>query len=529
MKQSNYKNPCSTLAWNKLLAHYHTIGNTHMRALFENNPNRVEEFTASMEGILLDYSKNRINATTKKLLIDFAKEMNLTQAIRCCFDGDKFNLTENRAVLHTALRTQKEEVLLDGVNIIPSINKEKAKMKSFTQGILNKIIRGATGKAFTDVVNIGIGGSDLGPKTVVNALKQYRTGLKIHYVSNIDFEYNHHLFQSLNPETTLFIVVSKSFTTKETITNATLAKAWLTNALETDAIAAHFVAVSANEEAVQNFGIAQHQRFAMWDWVGGRFSLWSAVGLSIALGLGYDNYERLLEGARTIDDHFESTALEDNIPVIMALLNIWYTNFFDFRAKAIIPYKESLRDFIDYLEQGFMESNGKMIDKNGQKVSYNTGNLIFGNTGVNSQHAFFQLFHQGTLTIPTDFIGFCNPSLDKNNVHNQLMANMFAQSKALMLGEENKNLFNYFEGNKPSNTLLFDRLTPHALGQLIAIYEHVILVEGILLNINSFDQFGVELGKKISAEIEHDLAKNSVTNHDASTNNLLQYYLNKKQ
>lgn len=529
MKHSNYKNPCKTETWRQLQEHYHNIHNTHMKDMFNDNPQRVDEFSVNIDGLLFDYSKNRINTETKQLLVSFAKEMELPKAIKQCFNGDKMNITENRAVLHTALRAKKEQVLLDDHNIVPEITAEKFKIKEFTQGIHNKTITGATNKAFTDIVNIGIGGSDLGPKMVVNALKAFRTDLKVHYVSNIDYDFNSSLFQTLNPETTLFIVVSKSFTTKETITNATLAKDWLTTALGAAATSQHFVAVSANSEEVRQFGIEAANTFKMWDWVGGRFSLWSAVGLSIALGIGYDNFEALHHGAYTIDHHFETTPLDHNIPVIMALLNIWYINFFDFRAKAIIPYKESLRDFIDYLEQGFMESNGKMVDKNGERVQYNTGNLIFGNTGVNSQHAFFQLFHQGTLTIPTDFIGFCKPLKDKSGVHNQLMANMFAQSKALMLGDDNDNLFNYFEGNKPSNTLLLDALTPKALGQLIAIYEHVIFVEGILLNINSFDQFGVELGKKISSEIEEDLNKQQTTNHDVSTNTLMQHYLNKKQ
>ncbi|NQY07042.1 MAG: glucose-6-phosphate isomerase [Flavobacteriaceae bacterium] len=525
MENSIYKNPTHTKSWALLQENYQKIKDVQIGQLFVDYSDRVSEFSVLWEDFLLDFSKNNITPETFNYLISFAEEMNLAKEINAMFSGEKINITEERAVLHTALRSLDNEVYFGGENIIPDVQLQKKKIKVLTDKVLSGEKKGATNKQFTDVVNIGIGGSDLGPKMVTTALEEYRTHLKVHFVSNIDADFNESVFKTLDPETTLLIVVSKSFTTKETLSNANRAKRWLVNVLGEEATTHHFLAVSANENAVVEFGIHPDNIFKMWDWVGGRFSLWSSVGLSISLALGYDHFEVLCKGAEKMDQHFRSTSFDKNLPVVLALLNIWYTNFYSLETRAIIPYKESLSQLVPYLQQSFMESNGKSVDKNGETIAYNTGNIIFGNTGVNSQHAFFQLIHQGTITVPVDFIGFCKVNCNDYDLNSQLISNMFAQSKALAWGDKKENLFKNFEGNKPSNTILIDALTPESLGKLIAMYEHQIFTEGVLLNINSFDQFGVELGKEISEDITKEMKDEFIGIKDKSTSSLILHYL----
>ena len=538
-------NPTQTTAWKKLEKHFSDVQQLQLKEQFEKDPERASKFSIAWEDFYLDYSKNRITADTRDLLLELAEECDLKSAIDSYFKGDAINATENRAVLHTALRAPADaEIKLDGQNIVPEIQEVKEKIRKFSEKIISGEKKGYTGKAFTDVVNIGIGGSDLGPVMVTESLTYYHNHLKVHYVSNVDGDHVHETLKNLNPETTLFLVVSKTFTTQETLSNATTIRNWFRKSAPQEAVAEHFAAVSSNLKNVEEFGIAIDNVFPMWDWVGGRFSLWSAVGLSISLAVGYNNFEALLKGAQKMDEHFKSSEFKENIPVQLALLSIWYNNFYKAESEAVIPYTQYLQKLPSYLQQAIMESNGKSVDRNGKKVDYQTGTLIWGEPGTNSQHAFFQLIHQGTKLIPADFIGFKESLHQDKDHHNKLMANFFAQTEALLQGKtkvevrkelETKGLsdnaierllpFKEFDGNKPTNTLLINKLTPESLGKLIAMYEHKIFVQGVIWNIYSYDQWGVELGKQLASNILAEIENKSVNNHDSSTKSLLEFFL----
>lgn len=530
--------PTTTKAWQQLRDHFETIQNVHMKELFAKDKNRADKFTIKWEDFYVDYSKNRITKDTLNYLLQLADEVKLKDAIESQFSGEIINQTEGRAVLHTALRAPKTyKCMVDGVNVMPEVYQVKQKIETFTNQVVNGERKGFTGKVFTDVVNIGIGGSDLGPAMVVEALQFYKNHLTTHFVSNVDGDHVNEVIRKLDPETTLFVVVSKTFTTQETLSNANTIKDWFLKTAPEDAIAKHFVAVSTNIETVQDFGIDASNIFPMWDWVGGRFSLWSAVGLSISLAVGYNNFDSLLQGAHKMDAHFKNEDFKDNIPVILALISIWYNNFFKAETEAIISYSQYLNQFATYLQQGIMESNGKSVDRNGSPVDYQTGTIIWGEPGTNSQHAFFQLIHQGTKLIPADFIGFTK-SLHGNQDHqDKLISNFLAQTEALLNGKTEAEVkaegtnpkllpFKVFAGNKPTNTIFIDKLTPESLGKLIAMYEHKIFVQGIIWNIFSYDQFGVELGKQLASKILKEFNSTSVEKHDSSTSNLLNYYRN---
>ncbi len=538
------KNPTKTQAWKKLENHFQSFKNTSMKLLFAQDSKRANKFTIKWNDFYVDYSKNRMNEETLQLLLELANEANLKDAIEKYFKGDIINETEGRAVLHTALRAKEsDKVFVDDENVIPEVFSVKKKIKAFTSEIKSGNKKGYTNKVFTDVVNIGIGGSDLGPAMVTEALQYYKNNLNIHFVSNVDGDHTQEVIKKLNPETTLFVIVSKTFTTQETLSNAVTIKKWfLEHASEND-IAKHFVAVSTNLKKIAEFGIDSDNVFPMNDWVGGRFSLWSAVGLSIALAVGYDNFEELLKGANEMDNHFRNTDFDQNIPVILALLSIWYNNFYGAESEALIPYTQYLSRFSAYLQQGIMESNGKSVDRDGKNVNYQTGTIIWGEPGTNSQHAFFQLIHQGTKLIPTDFIGFVKSLYGDEDHHNKLMSNFFAQTEALLNGKteeevlaelKSKNLsseeiksllpFKVFEGNKPTNTILINKLTPKTLGSLIALYEHKIFVQGVIWNIYSYDQWGVELGKQLASTILKDIESDKIQDHDSSTTNLLNFF-----
>ena len=542
----NTINPTTTKAWNALEKHFQTIQHTSIKELFAQNANRFEEFSIQYHSLLVDYSKNRINAETIQLLVDLAKEMDVDAAIEQMFDGDMINVTEKRAVLHTALRNRSnEEVLVDGKDVMPQINEVLEQMKSFSEKVISGEWKGFSGKEITDVINIGIGGSDLGPVMVTEALKHYKTRLNIHFVSNIDGTHLAETFKEINPETTLFIVASKTFTTQETMTNAFSAKEWFLNsdAQEAD-VAKHFVALSTNAEGVTDFGIDTVNMFQFWDWVGGRYSLWSAIGLSIALAVGFDHFEELLEGAHEMDVHFKTETLDQNIPVVLALLGIWYNNFFGADSVALLPYEQYLSRFAAYFQQGDMESNGKYVGRDGKKVGYETGPIIWGEPGTNGQHAFYQLIHQGTKLIPADFIAGANSLNVLGDHHAKLLSNFFAQTEALAFGKDEEivvaelkklgksqeeidflTAFKIFEGNRPTNSILYEVLTPKVLGNLIAMYEHKIFAQGVIWNIFSFDQWGVELGKQLANVILPELENDEqVTSHDASTNGLINAY-----
>lgn len=531
-------NPIKTNSWKQLQKHFDKIKNSHMKELFALDEQRATKFTIKWDDFYVDFSKNRITEDTFKYLLELAKEVQLEAAIKSQFSGETINKTEDRSVLHTALRAaQNDTFKVNGVNVMPEIYEVKNKIKTITNNIVNGHRKGFTNKVFTDVVNIGIGGSDLGPAMVVDALQYYKNHLKTHFVSNVDGDHVNEVIKKLNPETTLFVIVSKTFTTQETLSNANTIKAWFlnSNATEKD-IAKHFVAVSTNIEKVKNFGIDETNIFPMWDWVGGRFSLWSAVGLTISLAIGYTNFDALLKGANKMDQHFKTQDLETNIPVVLALISVWYNNFFEAETEAIIPYSQYLNQLATYLQQGIMESNGKRVDRNGNPVDYQTGTIIWGEPGTNSQHAFFQLIHQGTKLIPADFIGFVK-SLHGNQDHqNKLISNFLAQTEALLNGKSQedvlaegtpKDIVNYkvFTGNKPTNTIFIDKLTPESLGKLIAMYEHKIFVQGIIWNIYSYDQFGVELGKQLATQILQEIDQKTHNEHDSSTLNLLNHYL----
>jgi glucose-6-phosphate isomerase len=539
-------NPSETKAWSKLALHFKETKELHLKELFKEEASRAEKFSIEWKDFYVDFSKNRITAQTQTLLLELAEELKLKEAIAAYFAGEEINQTEGRAVLHTALRAKKQDkIFVDGINVVPEVYEVKEKIKAFSEAIISGKKKGYTGKTFTDVVNIGIGGSDLGPAMVTEALKFYKNHLKIHFVSNVDGDHVNEILTELNPETTLFVVVSKTFTTQETLSNATTIKEWFLKHATQEDVAAHFAAVSTNQEKISEFGISSDNVFPMWDWVGGRFSLWSAVGLSIALAVGFDNFNELLKGANEMDSHFKETPLDKNIPVVLAMLSIWYNNFHGAETEAIIPYTQYLHRFSAYLQQGIMESNGKSVDREGKKIAYETGTIIWGEPGTNSQHAFFQLIHQGTKLIPTDFIGY-KKSLHGNVDHHQkLMANFFAQTEALMNGKtiseveaelESSGLskgdiaklapFKVFQGNKPTNTILIDKLTPSSLGALIAMYEHKIFVQGIVWNIFSYDQWGVELGKQLAKNTLNDIQNSDIGNHDSSTMTLLQKFKN---
>lgn len=538
-------NPIQTKAWKALDQHF-ANHDFELRSLFQYNPNRFNEFSVQTDFYLFDFSKNLIDSKTLDLLLDLAEEVKLKEAIEKMFSGDKINETEGRAVLHTALRDfSNKEILVDGQNIKPAIKKVLDHMKSFSESVISGVHKGFTGKEITDVVNVGIGGSDLGPVMVCSALKHFKTRLNVHFVSNVDGNHLAEVVKNLNPETTLFIIASKTFTTQETMTNANSAKKWfLKSGATNEDVAKHFVALSTNIEAVKKFGIAETNIFEFWDWVGGRYSLWSAIGLSIVLSVGYENFEQLLRGAYDTDTHFQTKDFRDNIPVLMGLLGIWYRNFYASGTYAILPYSQYLDRFAAYLQQCDMESNGKSVDRNGQFVEYETGPIIWGEPGTNGQHAFYQLIHQGTELIPADFIAYAKSPNDVGEHQDILLANYFAQTEALAFGktedevfaelkssgkteEEIEKLLNYkiFSGNTPTNSFLFKELTPFSLGQLIALYEHKIFVQGVIWNIFSFDQFGVELGKVLAGKILPELeADGNIETHDSSTNGLINYY-----
>lgn len=540
-------NPTTTTAWQNLHEHFLAVKNLDMKDLFASDANRANNLSIEWDDFFVDFSKNRITDETVSLLLKLAEETKLKEAIESQFSGEIINETEGRAVLHTALRApENATVLVDGTNVIPEIHQVKRQIKTFTNQVVNGELTGFTGKPFTDLVNIGIGGSDLGPAMVVDALQFYKNHLITHFVSNVDGDHVNEIIKKLNPETTLFVIVSKTFTTQETLSNANTIREWFLKHTTEDAIAKHFVAVSTNIESVQDFGIHTDHIFPMWDWVGGRFSLWSAVGLSISLSVGYDNFDKLLTGAYKMDMHFKTAALDQNIPVVLALISVWYNNFFRAESEAVIPYTQYLNQFATYLQQAVMESNGKSVDRSGEPVTYQTGTLIWGEPGTNSQHAFFQLIHQGTKLIPADFIGFAE-SLHGNQDHqDQLISNFIAQTEALMHGKTEAKViqefekqgkpferikalvpFKVFKGNKPTNTIFIKKLTPESLGKLIALYEHKIFVQGIIWNIFSYDQFGVELGKQLATNILQGIKNNIFANHNASTANILKYYLKK--
>ena len=532
-------NPTQTNAWKALQKHFTEVKDRHTLSLFEKDPARGEKFTIKWHDFYVDYSKNRIDEETMKLLVQLADECHLKDAIEKYFGGDLINNTEKRAVLHTALRAPENSVInVDGKNVMPEVVAVKHKIKQFSEEVISGKRKGYTGKAFTDVVNIGIGGSDLGPAMVTEALKFYKNHLNVHFISNVDGDHVLETIKHLNPETTLIVIVSKTFTTLETLSNALTVKEWFLKSGSEKDIAKHFVAVSTNLQEIDKFGIDPDNVFPMWDWVGGRFSLWSAVGLSIALSVGYDNFDKLLKGAHAMDEHFRTAPFEKNIPVVLALLSVWYNNFYGAESQAIIPYTQYLHRLAAYLQQGIMESNGKQTDRDGNPVSYQTGVIIWGEPGTNSQHAFFQLIHQGTKLIPTDFIGFKHSLHGNTDHHNKLMANFFAQTEALLKGKTEAEVrkemgdkvnealvpFKVFTGNRPTTSFLIDKLTPESLGSLIAMYEHKIFVEGVIWNIYSYDQWGVELGKQLANKILKDLAATELSAHDSSTTNLLKQF-----
>lgn len=514
-------NPTTTEAWKKLSEHFSEMKAQHLNQMFASDPSRVDKMSVSWNDFYVDFSKNRASETTLSLLQNLAEEVQLNEAIQLQFSGEKINKTEDRAVLHTALRDFK--------NMKPEVKESLQKMKLFSEEIIDGSWKGYTGKPITDIVNIGIGGSDLGPKMVTESLTFYKNHLKLHYISNIDGDSVNETLNKLDRETTLFIVVSKSFTTQETIVNAQSIKQWFLKEATFNDVSKHFVAVSSNFSEVTEFGISEENIFPMWNWVGGRFSLWSAVGFSTCCAIGYSNFENVLRGAHKMDLHFKETDFSENIPVILGMLSVWYTNFFESESEAVIPYTEYLSFLVPYLQQAFMESNGKNYDRNGERVNYQTGSIVWGNTGSNSQHAFFQLLHQGTKLIPVDFIGFSQPLHGNKKHHDILMANLFAQSEALAEGTVGKEItspFKIFDGNKPSNTILIKKLTPENMGALIALYEHKLYVQGIVWNIFSYDQWGVELGKKIAVKTLNAIQKESISTIDnASSKKMIDTFL----
>lgn len=542
-------NPSQTAAWHALQQHFEQMKSVQMRDLFAQDADRFSKFSATFDDqMLVDFSKNRITTETLEKLQALAKETDLQGAIASMFAGEKINRTEDRAVLHVALRNRSNTpIIVDGKDVMPEVNAVLAKMKKFCERVIGGEWKGYTGKTITDVVNIGIGGSDLGPYMVTEALKPYKNHLSMHFVSNVDGTHIAETLKTLNPETTLFLVASKTFTTQETMTNAHSARDWFLKSAGDEAhVAKHFAALSTNGKAVGEFGIDTANMFEFWDWVGGRYSLWSAIGLSIALSIGFDNFEQLLSGAHAMDQHFANTPIEQNLPVQLALIGIWYNNFFGAETEAILPYDQYMHRFPAYFQQGNMESNGKYVDRNGNPVSYQTGPIIWGEPGTNGQHAFYQLIHQGTKLVPCDFIA---PAISHNVLgdhHSKLLSNFFAQTEALAFGKSREEVeeefakagktaaevahivpFKVFEGNRPTNSILLREITPYSLGLLIALYEHKIFTQGAILNIFTFDQWGVELGKQLANRILPELSgSEEVNSHDSSTNALINRFKN---
>jgi glucose-6-phosphate isomerase len=540
-------NPTKTSAWKRLREHYNVMQKMRMADMFANDPKRSSSFSLSFEDILLDFSKNIIANQTLKLLFELARECRLKDAIEQMFSGEKINETENRAVLHVALRNRPNTpICVDGADVMPEVNSVLKQMEVFAEGLLSGEWRGYTGKEITDIINVGIGGSDLGPVMVTEALRPYRKpNIRAHFVSNVDGTHISETLKGVSPETTLFIVASKTFTSQDTMTNAHTAKRWfLDSAKDASLVKRHFVAISTNRAEVERFGIDTRNMFSIWDWVGGRYSLWSAIGLPIVCTIGFEHFTELLEGAHAMDVHFRETPFEKNIPVILALIGIWYNNFFGAETEAILPYDQYLHRFPAYFQQGNMESNGKCVDRNGREVNYRTGPIIWGGQGTNGQHAFYQLIHQGTRLVPCDFIA---PALSHNPVgdhHAILLSNFLAQTEALMKGKGRAEIvtelrsrgmkekeirrlapFMTFGGNRPTNSILFRKLTPRTLGSLIAMYEHKIFVQGVIWNIFSFDQWGVELGKQLARRILDEIRDDEeVSCHDSSTNGLINYF-----
>lgn len=536
-----------TAAFKKLKTHHKTISKKHLRELFVEDPNRFKKFSIRLGDIVFDYSKNRINGRTRAYLCQLAEECQLGEAIEQMFTGQKINATEDRAVLHVALRNRSNTpIMVDGQDVMPDVNEVLENMKEFSGKVRNGSWKGYTGKSITDIVNIGIGGSDLGPVMVTEALKAYgKKDLHVHFVSNVDGTHIAETLKNLNVETTLFMIASKTFTTQETMANAHSARSWfLDAAANPEHVKKHFVAISTNKQKVEAFGIDPANMFGFWDWVGGRYSLWSAIGLSIACFIGFQNFEQLLAGAHDMDNHFRTTKFERNMPVMLALLGIWYNNFFDAQSHAILPYDQYMHRFAAYFQQGDMESNGKYVGRDGQPVSYQTGPIIWGEPGTNGQHAFYQLIHQGTKLIPCDFIAPALSHNPLNDHHKMLLSNFFAQTEALMNGKTSDEArtelddagkskevidfltpFKVFEGNRPTNSILVKKVTPRVLGSLIAMYEHKIFVQGVIWNVFSFDQWGVELGKQLANKIYPELQTDwPVENHDSSTNGLINQY-----
>jgi glucose-6-phosphate isomerase len=538
--------PVETVAWRLLTSHFLEMQATTLKELFESDPERFNKFHLQLNDILVDFSKNHINDDTIKLLTKLADECELREAITAMFAGDRINITEGRPVLHIALRNRSNnKIVVDNADIMPDVNKVLNQMKNFSEDLIGGKWKGYTGKAITTIVNIGIGGSDLGPLMVTEALKPYHKNIKPYFVSNVDGTHIAETLKNADHETTLFIIASKTFTTQETMTNAESAKKWfLEKSGGKGDVAKHFVAVSTNTKAVSEFGIATENMFVFWDWVGGRYSLWSSIGLSIVCTIGYDNFVKLLEGAHQMDNHFRDTPFDKNLPVLLALLGIWYGNFFDVHTEAILPYDQYLHRFAAYFQQGNMESNGKSTDREGDRILYQTGPVIWGEPGTNGQHAFYQLIHQGTRIIPCDFIA---PAISHNPLgdhHQKLLSNFFAQTEALMIGKTEEEVvaeltkaglddeqikfqksFRVFDGNKPTNSIMFKELDPKTLGTLIAMYEHKIFVQGVIWNIFSFDQWGVELGKVLAKKILPELGSSEeITSHDSSTNGLINYF-----
>ncbi len=540
-------NPTQTAAWQALQKHFDEMKDVTIAELFAKDGDRFAKFSATFDDqMLVDFSKNRITEETLAKLLELAKETDLSGAIKSMFSGEKINRTEDRAVLHVALRNRSNTpIVVDGKDVMPEVNAVLEKMKSFSEAIISGQWKGYTGKAITDVVNIGIGGSDLGPFMVTEALRPYKNHLNMHFVSNVDGTHIAETLKTLNPETTLFLVASKTFTTQETMTNAHSARDWfLASAVDQKHVAKHFAALSTNGKAVSEFGIDTANMFEFWDWVGGRYSLWSAIGLSIILSVGFDNFVQLLSGAHAMDKHFSTTPAEKNLPVLLALIGIWYNNFYGTETEAILPYDQYMHRFAAYFQQGNMESNGKYVDRNGNKVAHQTGPIIWGEPGTNGQHAFYQLIHQGTKVVPCDFIA---PAITHNPLtdhHPKLLSNFFAQTEALAFGKSREVVeqeyrdqgkdpatldyvvpFKVFEGNRPTNSILLREITPYSLGALIALYEHKIFTQGAILNIFTFDQWGVELGKQLANRILPELNDDkAIDSHDSSTNGLINRY-----
>ena len=534
----------SLKSWKLLESNFQKNAQKKITDYFSEDADRVKKLSLQWESFYVDYSKNLLDQETLDLLVAVAEESGLNQAIKAYFEGKKINETEDRAVLHTALRQlNPSSIMVDGEDITPKIEEVKKQMYDFADRVISGNWKGHSGKVITHVVNIGIGGSDLGPAMVTEALEFYSNQLRLTFVSNVEGDHVGELIKKIDPETTLFVIVSKSFTTQETISNANTIRKWFLNHAPVSAISQHFVAVSTNLEKVTEFGIAAENIFPMNDWVGGRFSLWSSVGLSICLSIGPKNFEDLLKGSGKMDEHFRTADFKENMPVILAMITVWYNNFWEVETEAIIPYSQYLRNLPAYLQQAIMESNGKGVDQNGKPVDYQTGNIIWGASGTNAQHAFFQLMHQGTKMIPADFIGFAKPLHQGNDHQDKLVSNFFAQTQALMQGKNAETVreeltqqgkspdqievllpFKVFEGNRPSNTLFIEQLTPANLGSLIALYEHRIFVQGIIWNIYSYDQWGVELGKQLANNILQDFDKKQIDHHDPSTKGLIEFY-----